>query len=271
MPLYQLVVAQLRSKKIETRSRNVMTLPIAASEILYEFPRKIDLGLGRVLAVLELLGRPQDKLPPIIHVAGTNGKGSTVAFLRAMIEGAGKSAHVYTSPHLVTIHERWRVTGQLISERELHDLAVAVKALSDEVPVTVFEAETIIAFMAFAAKPADFTLLEVGLGGRLDATNVVEKPAMTIITPVDIDHADMLGATISLIATEKAGILKAGVTCIVARQHDEALAAIEARAEVVGAPLRVFGRDWDCFVQRGRLVVQSEDRLLGDVFVRPWQ
>jgi dihydrofolate synthase / folylpolyglutamate synthase len=235
---------------------------MTASDILYGFPRKIDLGLARVLAALEKVGRPQDRLPSIIHVAGTNGKGSTVAFLRAMIEGADKTAHTYTSPHLVMIHERWRVAGDLISESKLCDLAMRVKELSAIVPVTVFEAETLIAFMAFAATPADFTLLEVGLGGRLDATNVIDRPAMTIITPVDIDHADMLGETLSLIATEKAGILKAGVTCILGRQHDEALAAIEARAHQVGAPLLVFGRDWDCFVQRSRLVVQNEDRLL---------
>lgn len=235
---------------------------MTASDILYSFPRKIDLGLARVLAALELLGRPQDQLPPIIHVAGTNGKGSTIAFLRAMIECAGKRAHVYTSPHLVKIHERWRVAGQLISDPDLYDLATRVKSLSQRVPVTVFEAETLIAFLAFSAAAADFTLLEVGLGGRLDATNIVEKPVITIITPVDIDHADMLGGTLPLIATEKAGILKPGVTCIVGRQHEDALDAIEARARAVGAPLLVFGRGWDCFVQRGRLVLQSEDRLL---------
>jgi dihydrofolate synthase / folylpolyglutamate synthase len=233
-----------------------------AADIFYAFPRKIDLGLGRVLEALDHLGRPHERLPPIVHVAGTNGKGSTVAFLRAIVEAAGKSAHVYTSPHLVTIHERWRVAGELISEADLLAFAEQVKALSLSVPVTVFEAETLVAFIAFAAKPADFTLLEVGLGGRLDATNVVTNPAMTIITPVDIDHAEMLGNTLGAIATEKAGILKPGVPCIVGRQQDEALAAIEARAAEVDAPLHVFGRDWDCFAQRGRLVVQSEDRVL---------
>jgi dihydrofolate synthase / folylpolyglutamate synthase len=235
---------------------------MSASDIFYAFPRKIDLGLERVLAALDKMGSPHQKLPPIVHVAGTNGKGSTIAFLRAMIEGAGKVAHVYTSPHLVTIHERWRVAGTLIDEARLLAFAQRVQTLSGQIPVTVFEAETLVAFMAFAASPADFTLLEVGLGGRLDATNVVTKPAMTIITPVDIDHAEMLGKTLALIATEKAGILKPGVTCVVGRQHEEALAAIEARARVIGAPLLVFGRDWDCFEQRGRLVVQSEDRLL---------
>jgi dihydrofolate synthase / folylpolyglutamate synthase len=235
---------------------------MSAADLFYAFPRKIDLRLTRVLAALEALGRPQDHVPPIIHVAGTNGKGSTVAFLRAIIEASGQTAHVYSSPHLVTIHERWRVSGRLISEDDLLDLAQRVRALSDQIPVTVFEAETLVAFLAFAANPADFTLLEVGLGGRLDATNVIEGPAMTIITPVDIDHAEMLGNTISLIATEKAGILKPGVTCIVSRQAPEALEAIEAQAADIGAPLLVFGRDWDCYPQGGRMVVQGEDRVL---------
>jgi dihydrofolate synthase / folylpolyglutamate synthase len=233
-----------------------------AAEIFYAFPRKIDLGLARVRQALDHLGRPQDHVPPIIHVAGTNGKGSTVAFLHAMIEGAGKTAHAYTSPHLVTIHERWRVAGQMIDEADLLALAQKVHALSADIPVTVFEAETLVAFLAFARTQADFTLLEVGLGGRLDATNVIDKPTMTIITPIDIDHAEMLGNTLALIATEKAGILKPGVTCIVGRQEEAALAAITVRADQIGAPLLVFGRDWDCFEQRGRLVVQSEDRLL---------
>jgi dihydrofolate synthase / folylpolyglutamate synthase len=233
-----------------------------AADIFYAFPRKIDLGLARVRQALDHLGRPQDHVPPVLHVAGTNGKGSTVAFLRAMIEGAGKTAHAYTSPHLVTIHERWRVAGQLIEEADLLALAQQVQALSADIPVTVFEAETLVAFLAFARTHADFTLLEVGLGGRLDATNVIDKPAMTIITPIDIDHAEMLGNTLALIATEKAGILKPGVTCIVGRQQEAALEAIKVRADQIGAPLLVFGRDWDCFEQRGRLVVQSEDRLL---------
>jgi dihydrofolate synthase / folylpolyglutamate synthase len=235
---------------------------MTSAEIFYAFPRKIDLGLARVMAALDALGRPQDRLAPVIHVAGTNGKGSTVAFLRSMIEGAGRTAHAYTSPHLVTIHERWRVAGRLISEAQLLDFALQVQGLSADIPVTVFEAETLVAFLAFSQTPADFTLLEVGLGGRLDATNVITKPAMTIITPVDMDHAEMLGHSLPLIATEKAGILKHSVPCIVGRQDPLALEAIEARAQEVGAPLLVFGRDWDCFAQRGRLVVQSEDRLL---------
>ena len=253
------MVAKLAASQ---RGNESHIINMTASDILYNFPRKIDLGLGRVLAALEKLGRPQDRVPPIIHIAGTNGKGSTLAFLRAIIEANGQSAHAYTSPHLVHIHERWRIAGHLIDEDKLLALAKRVQALSLNIPVTVFEAETIIAFLAFADVAADYTLLEVGLGGRLDATNVVSAPAMTIITPVDIDHAEMLGNTLTLIATEKAGILKPGVACVVARQDPEALEAIEKRAAIAGAPLIVFGRDWDCFEQCGRLVVQSEDRLL---------
>jgi dihydrofolate synthase / folylpolyglutamate synthase len=239
-----------------------LSVVMTAADIFYSFPRKIDLGLGRVLAALDILDRPQDRVAPIIHVAGTNGKGSTVAFLRAIIEASGQVVHAYTSPHIVTIHERWRVSGREITEPYLLELAQRVQTLSHNVPVTVFEAETLVAFLAFAENKADFTLLEVGLGGRLDATNVVTAPAMTIITPVDIDHAEMLGSTLALIATEKAGILKFGVPCVVGRQDPAALASIEDRAAIVGAPLLVFGRDWDCFAQRSRLVVQSEDRLL---------
>ncbi|MEN9856319.1 MAG: hypothetical protein RLZZ157_1445 [Pseudomonadota bacterium] len=233
-----------------------------AAALFYAFPRKIDLGLARVEAALAALGRPQDRVPPIVHVAGTNGKGSTIAFMRAMIEAAGRSAHAYTSPHLVTIHERWRVSGKMIDEAALFGLAQTLLDLSRTIPLTVFEAETVAAFMAFSQTPADFTLLEVGLGGRLDATNVIAAPAMSIITPVDFDHKDMLGDTLAQIGAEKAGILKQGVPAILSRQAPDALAAILARAKEVGAAPLVYGRDWDCYAQRGRLVVQSGDRLL---------
>jgi dihydrofolate synthase/folylpolyglutamate synthase len=233
-----------------------------AADLFYSFPRKIDLGLARVAAALEAFGRPQDLIPPVIHVAGTNGKGSTVAFLRAMAEAANLSVHAYTSPHLVSIYERWRVAGQLIDEEALLDIGHRIQAISNQIPLTVFEAETVAAFVAFSETMADLTLLEVGLGGRLDATNIVTKPKLTIITPVDFDHKEMLGDTLAKIAGEKAGILKPRVPCIVSRQADEALAAIERRAEALAAPLLVFGRDWDCYAERGRLIVQTQDRLL---------
>ena len=233
-----------------------------AADLFYSFPRKIDLGLARVAAALEAFGRPQDLIPPVIHVAGTNGKGSTVAFLRAMAEAANLSVHAYTSPHLVSIYERWRVAGQLIDEEALLDIGQRIQAISNQIPLTVFEAETVAAFVAFSETSADLTLLEVGLGGRLDATNIVTKPKLTIITPVDFDHKEMLGDTLAEIAGEKAGILKPHVPCIVSRQADEALAAVERRAEALAAPLLVCGRDWDCYAERGRLIVQTQDRLL---------
>ncbi|MCZ8283335.1 MAG: bifunctional folylpolyglutamate synthase/dihydrofolate synthase [Aquidulcibacter sp.] len=233
-----------------------------AADLFYSFPRKIDLGLARVAAALEAFGRPQDLIPPVIHVAGTNGKGSTVAFLRAMAEAAGLAVHAYTSPHLVSIHERWRVAGRFIEEEALLDIGNRILALSNQIPLTVFEAETVAAFVAFNETMADLTLLEVGLGGRLDATNIVTKPKLTIITPVDFDHKEMLGDTLAKIAGEKAGILKPHVPCVVSRQADEALAVIERRAEALAAPLLVFGRDWDCYAERGRLIVQTQDRLL---------
>ncbi|MCU0882072.1 MAG: bifunctional folylpolyglutamate synthase/dihydrofolate synthase, partial [Hyphomonadaceae bacterium] len=228
----------------------------------YAFPRVIDLSLDRMRAALSALGNPQDRIAPVIHVAGTNGKGSTLAFLRAMIEANGQQAHVYTSPHLVRIEERWRVAGSLIETEALARLADEITALSATIPVTIFEAETIAAFLAFARTAAAVTLLEVGLGGRLDATNVVNAPALTAITPVDFDHQDYLGDTIDKIASEKAGIIKPGVPVIVGPQRPEALAVIEARAEELGAPLLAFGRDWDAFPDRDGLVVQGEDWLL---------
>jgi dihydrofolate synthase / folylpolyglutamate synthase len=228
----------------------------------YAFPRVIDLSLNRMRAALALLGDPQTSVPPVIHVAGTNGKGSTLAFLRAMVEAAGQTAHVYTSPHLVRIEERWRVAGTLIRTDALAALASEITALSTTVPVTIFEAETIAAFLAFSRTPADFTLLETGLGGRLDATNVIDAPAITAITPVDFDHQDYLGDTIEKIAAEKAGIIKPGVPVVVGPQRDEALDVIVARAAELGAPVLAFGRDWDAWAERGGLVVQGKDWLL---------
>jgi dihydrofolate synthase / folylpolyglutamate synthase len=228
----------------------------------YAFPRVIDLSLERMRAALALLGEPQRAIPPVVHVAGTNGKGSTLAFVRAMVEAAGKTAHVYTSPHLVRIEERWRVAGQLIETGALAGLADEITAVSQSVPVTIFEAETIAAFLAFSRTTADFTLLETGLGGRLDATNVIDAPAITAITPVDFDHQDYLGDTIEKIAGEKAGIIKPGVPVVVGPQRDGALAVIEARAQALGAPTLVFGRDWDAWPERDGLVVQGGDWLI---------
>ena len=225
-------------------------------------PKFIDLTLDRMWRGLALVGDPQDALPPVIHVAGTNGKGSTQAMIRAGLEAGGDRVHAYTSPHLARFHERIRLAGELISEPALARLLDEVWEANGGEQITFFEITTIAALLAFARTPADWLLLEVGLGGRLDATNVVARPRLTVITPVDYDHQPYLGDTLTQIATEKAGILKRGVPCVVAPQHDEALAAIEARAEAVGAPLLAAGQHWTVSRERDRLVFQDEDGLL---------
>ncbi len=208
-------------------------------------PKKIDLSLGRVGDLLIKLGRPQEKLPPVVHVAGTNGKGSTIAFLRAFLEAAGYRAHVYISPHLVNFRERVCLAGRIIDDGELVELLEECETANGGQPVTFFEITTAAAFLAFSRTPADILLLETGLGGRLDATNMVPKPALSVITPISIDHMQFLGSTLAAIAEEKSGILKNGVTGIIAPQEPEALAVIEAHAEKVGAPLYSFTRDWN--------------------------
>ncbi len=224
-------------------------------------PKIIDLTLDRVWRLLHALGDPQDSLPPVIHIAGTNGKGSTQAMLRAGIEGVGKSAHAYTSPHLVRFHERIRLAGELISEDALSAVLDECEAANGGESITYFEITTCAALLAFARTPADYTLLEVGLGGRLDATNVVE-PALCVITPISMDHQSYLGETLAEIAFEKAGILKRGVPCVVGRQTDEALEVIERQAAKVGAPLLIQGQHWHVTTEHGRLVFQDEDGLL---------
>ncbi|MEX2644313.1 MAG: folylpolyglutamate synthase/dihydrofolate synthase family protein [Acetobacterales bacterium] len=207
-------------------------------------PKLIDLSLGRIERLLDRLGRPQDALPNVIHVAGTNGKGSVVAMLRAVCEAGGLRCHVYTSPHLVTFHERIRLAGKLIREEVLYETLLECERANDGAPITYFEIATAAALLAFSRVPADVTLLEVGLGGRLDATNVVARPAATVITPVAMDHMSYLGETLEAIAGEKAGILKPDVPAVIGRQQPAAAAVIDARAAAVGAlPLR-HGREW---------------------------
>jgi dihydrofolate synthase / folylpolyglutamate synthase len=230
-------------------------------------PRRMDLSLGRIEALLAKLGNPQDRLPPVIHISGTNGKGSVAALLKAMLQAAGKRVHVYTSPHLVRFHERIELAGadgkaRAIGEAELVELLERIRRINDGGPVTFFEITTAAAFQAFAEHPADALILEVGLGGRLDATNVVARPVLTVITPISMDHADWLGDSIALIAREKAGILKPGVRAVIARQPEEALAVIRSVASAVQAPLIVWGEDYEAFEQRGRLVYQSAHRLM---------
>ena len=200
-------------------------------------PKAIDLSLGRIERLLARLGHPERKIPPVVHVAGTNGKGSTIAYMRAALEAAGARCHVYTSPHLVRFNERIRLAGALIGDDELIARLDAIERANGGEPITVFEVITAAAFLAFAEAPADWLLLEVGLGGRLDATNVVERPRLCAITPVSLDHQHFLGDTLGQIAAEKAGILKPGVPAAVAPQEPEAMAAIRRRAQEVGAPL----------------------------------
>lgn len=225
-------------------------------------PKIIDLTLDRVDRLLVALDHPERRLPPVIHIAGTNGKGSTQAMIRAGMEAAGRAVHAYTSPHLARFHERIRLSGTLISEPALTALLDECMVANGTAPITFFEITTCAAFLAFARTPADYTLLEVGLGGRLDATNVVARPALTIITPLSIDHQQYLGDTLPEIAGEKAGILKPGVPCVVGPQPDDALAVIEARAARLGVPLLVHGQHWHVTTERGRLIFQDERGLL---------
>ncbi len=225
-------------------------------------PKIIDLTMSRVERLLAALGHPERRLPPVIHIAGTNGKGSTQAMIRAGLEAGGARVHAYTSPHLARFHERIRLAGALISEPALTALLDECVRANGADEITFFEITTCAAFLAFARTPADYTLLEVGLGGRLDATNVVEKPALTIITPVSIDHQQYLGETLPEIAGEKAGILKRGVPVVVGPQAPDGLAVIEARAARLGAPVLAFGQQWTVWEERGRLIYQDENGLL---------
>ncbi|WP_438273272.1 bifunctional folylpolyglutamate synthase/dihydrofolate synthase [Tropicimonas marinistellae] len=225
-------------------------------------PKEIDLSLDRTWRLLDALGNPQDSLPPVIHIAGTNGKGSTLAMLRAGLEHAGKRVHAYTSPHLVRFHERIRLAGREISEDALCELLERTLAANAGHAVTFFEATTCAAFVAYAEVPGDVLLLEVGMGGRMDTTNVVSHPNLTVITPVAFDHQAFLGDTLAAIASEKAGILKRGVPCVVGRQQEEALDVIEAAAARLGVPLIARGQHWHVWEERGRLVFQDEQGLL---------
>ena len=207
-------------------------------------PKVIDLSLGRMARLLDALGNPERAMPPAIHVAGTNGKGSVVAFLDTMLRAAGYRVNSYVSPHLVRFAERIRLDGAPIAEDALRESLAHCEAVNDGAPITFFEITTAAAFHAFQRHPSDVLVLEVGLGGRLDATNVIARPALTVITPVSIDHTHYLGETLPLIAAEKAGILKQGVTGVIGRQDAEAVEAIETIAGNVGAPLALLGREW---------------------------
>jgi dihydrofolate synthase / folylpolyglutamate synthase len=251
-------------------------------------PKRIDLSLDRLQNLLAALDHPEKKLPPVIHVAGTNGKGSTVAFLRAILEAAGLSVHVYTSPHLVRFNERFRLGSQpksdtsdfghsimpnsggpefggggtLVSDAELAATFEECERANANAPITVFEITTAAGLLLFSRHPADVLILEVGLGGRLDATNVIDTPLASIITRISIDHTDFLGDTLEKIAAEKAGILKRGAPAIIAAQHRDVLTVIERQAARLNAPLRIAGEDFTATEERGRLVYQDEAGLL---------
>ena len=232
------------------------------TRLLSLHPKIIDLSLGRMQRILEQLGNPEKHVPPVIHVAGTNGKGSTVAFLRHIMEAAGLKVHAYTSPHLVKFHERIRVAGGLIAESNLAALLEECEAVNQGLPITFFVITTAAAFLAFSRTPADYLLLEVGLGGRLDATNVIDRPLVSVITAIDYDHQQYLGDTLALIAHEKAGILKRDCKAIIGAQPDAARAEIERVAERIRSPLSIAGQDWQVFEQHGNLVFQDEAGLL---------
>ncbi|NQY59839.1 folylpolyglutamate synthase/dihydrofolate synthase family protein [Cognatishimia sp.] len=224
-------------------------------------PKIIDLTLDRVWRLLAALDNPQEALPPVIHIAGTNGKGSTQSMIRAGLEAMDKRVHAYTSPHLARFHERIRLAGDLISEDYLTEVLDECYEKNGGIDITYFEITTCAALLAFARTPADYTLLEVGLGGRLDATNVI-TPELSIITPVSIDHEQFLGNTLAKIAGEKAGIIKRGVPVVVGPQQEEALDVIEAKANSLGAPILAYGQHWHVFKERDRLVFQDETGLL---------
>lgn len=234
-------------------------------------PRVIDLSLDRVEVLLARLGHPERRLAPVVHVAGTNGKGSVIAYMRAALEAAGYRVHVYTSPHLARFNERIRLAGRLIDDETLIALLEECERVNAGAPITFFEITTAAAFLAFARTPADAVLLETGLGGRLDATNVIDRPAATTITPVSLDHQQYLGDTLAAIAGEKAGILKPGVPCVLSRQPPEAEQAIVACASAVGAPLLQDGVDWSAegdesglvFAHGGMRLPLPRPRLLG--------
>lgn len=224
-------------------------------------PRIIDLGLGRIERVLDALGQPQNRLPPSIHVAGTNGKGSTVAQLRAMLEASGAHVHVYTSPHLVRFNERIVLAGAEISDAALVDVLHRVRDANDGAPLSFFEATTAAAFLAFSEHPADYAIVEVGLGGRFDATNVF-TPTVCAITPIDYDHAEFLGRDLAGIAREKAGVIKPSVPVFTAPQHDRVSSVLQGEAAKTRAPIQSAGEDFRAYAQQGRMVFETDKELL---------
>lgn len=229
-------------------------------------PKIIDLSLGRIQRLLGALGNPEKTLPPVVHVAGTNGKGSVLAYLRAFLEAAGYTVHVYTSPHLVKFNERIRVAGEIISDDALNGALEECETANAGEPITFFEITTAAAFLAFSRTPADIVLLETGLGGRLDATNVIDAPALTVLTSVSLDHSQYLGDGLKDIMGEKAGILKQGVPCVVASQQRESTKILKPTAEKAGAPLVMEGEDFFARTDKNGMAFEAKG---GEVLVLP--
>ena len=225
-------------------------------------PKKIDLGLGRIERVLKALGNPQDRLPPVVHIAGTNGKGSTVSFIRAMAEAGGLDCHVYISPHLVHFRERITIASEEISDTQLLDVLKRVRLANDGQPLSFFEATTAAALLAFSENPADICIIEVGLGGRYDATNVIDRPAVIGITPIALDHAEFLGRDLAGIAREKAGIMKHLVPAAIGKQSELVNAVLEAEANKLSLQAAYFGHDYRTYRQHGRLVYEDDSALM---------
>ncbi|MDP2619220.1 MAG: folylpolyglutamate synthase/dihydrofolate synthase family protein [Hyphomicrobiales bacterium] len=238
---------------------------VILERLLSLHPKQIDLSLERIERLLEALGHPERRTAPVIHIGGTNAKGSVAAYCRAILEAADKRVHVYTSPHLVRFHERIRLAysdgSNFVAEEELTEALGFCEKVNDGAPITFFEITTAAALMLFARHPADYLILEVGLGGRLDATNVIDRPAVSVITPVALDHQQFLGDSIEEIAFEKAGILKPDVPCVVAAQSDAALAVIRTQAARRHSPLFICGQDWQVYEQHGRLIFQDDTGL----------
>ena len=249
-----------------------MAIDRILERLLKLHPKLIDLSLSRLKKLLDSLGNPEENLPPIIHVAGTNGKGSTVATLAAIYKSAGYRVHIYTSPHLVRFTERIVVSGSEISKNYLEELLIECEDANNGENITFFEITTAAAMLAFSRNPADLLLLEVGLGGRFDATNVIETPTLSVITPVSMDHQDFLGNTIDEIAFEKAGILKPSVPAIIGPQTNEALNVIKRRALELGSSAYIFGEDWNISPANNQLMfkigskssIVPRPNLLGD-------
>jgi dihydrofolate synthase/folylpolyglutamate synthase len=244
-----------------------LTVDQLIAQLLTLHPKGYDLSLERISRLLERLGQPQLALPPVIHIAGTNGKGSSAAFARALLEAAGRSVHVHTSPHLVRWHERYRLGnpdgGRLVDDAVLAEAIARAAEANQGQKITLFEILTAVTFLLFSEHPADVAILEVGLGGRFDATNVIENPAVTLITSVSMDHEAFLGDRVELIAAEKAGIIKPGCAVVIGQQeHDAAREVLIDTAERLGCPTLVYGQDFLAYEENGRMVYQDSDGLM---------